>query len=481
MCTRRQFVKVAAAAPLLASRSIAQRRLGSVLNPQAPSTSPVRGGLSTLPSSPNFLVILTDDLGFGDVGFTGSKIKTPNLDKLAAGGAQFSQFYAGNPVCSPSRAAFLTGRYPTRMGIPDVLQAKDTYGLPDTETTIPEVLKSAGYVSGCIGKWHLGSLPPFLPTNRGFDSFYGVPYSNDMRPLPLMRNLTVQEPDTENDYLTQKYTSAAVDFIKANQKRPFFLYLAHNVPHVPLGASPAFKGKSDLGLYADAVEELDWSVGQVMQALDDCGITGNTLSVFTSDNGPWFQGSAGRLRGRKGQTYEGGVREPFVAYMPGVIQPGTAPAGFGSLMDLLPTFAGLANAPLPKLALDGINIWPLMTGTQPVDRQALLYFDSWNLQCARVGQWKLHVARYNSFPWVETPVEGRVNLPLAKPELYNIESDPAESYECGDAHPEIVKSIQDEIQTALLSFPAQVQTAWAATRARQAQPFSTGGVPAPLF
>jgi arylsulfatase len=464
MFNRRRFLQVATAAPFLAAQSVAQ------------------SNLSTLPSHPNFLVILTDDLGFGDVGFTGSKIKTPNLDKLASAGAQFSQFYAGNPVCSPSRAAFLTGRYPTRMGIPDVLQATDTYGLPDTETTIPEVLKPAGYVSACIGKWHLGSLPQFLPTNRGFDSFYGVPYSNDMVPLPLMRNLTVLEPNTNNDLLTQKYTTAAVEFIQANQNRPFFLYLAHNVPHVPLGASPAFKGKSDLGIYADAVEEMDWSVGQVMQALDDAGITRNTLSVFTSDNGPWFQGSAGRFRGRKGQTYEGGVREPFIAYMPGVIQPGTVPAGFGSLMDLLPTFAGLANAPLPSLPLDGISIWPMMTGERKsLGRVALLYFDSWNLQCARLGPWKLHVARYNSFPWVETPPEGRVNLPLVKPELYNIASDPAESYECGDAHPDIVKNIQEQIQTALLSFPAQVQTAWAATRARQTQPFSTGAVPAPVL
>jgi arylsulfatase A len=462
MFTRRRFVKVASAAPLLAARSFGQ------------------GFLSALPSHPNFLVILTDDLGFGDVGFTGSRIKTPNLDKLAAAGAQFSQFYAGNPVCSPSRAAFLTGRYPTRMGIPNVLYANDTYGLPTTETTIPEVLKPAGYVSACIGKWHLGSLHEFLPTNRGFDTFYGVPYSNDMRPLPLMHDLTVMEPDTDNDLLTQKYTNAAVQFIKANQNRPFFLYLAHNVPHVPVGASPAFKGKSDLGLYADAVEEMDWSVGQVMQALNDAGISGNTLSVFTSDNGPWFQGSAGRFRGRKGQTYEGGVREPFVAYMPGVITAGTAPAGFGSLMDLLPTFAGLANASLPKLPLDGIDIWPMMTGNQSsLEREALLYFDSWNLQCARVGPWKLHVARYNSYPWVEAPSEGRVNLPLPKPELYNIESDPEESYECGEAHPEVVKDIQGRILTALASFPAQVQTAWAATQARQTQPFSTGAVPAP--
>jgi arylsulfatase len=458
MLTRRWFLQAAAAAPILA----AQSRL------RAPR------------QHPNFLVILTDDLGFGDVGFTGSRIKTPNLDRLAAAGAQFSQFYSGNPVCSPSRAAFLTGRYPTRMGIPGVLFANDTYGLPTAETTIPQMLKPAGYTSACIGKWHLGSLPQFLPTNRGFDMFYGVPYSNDMRPLPMMYNLNVVETDTDNDLLTQKYTAAAVKYIQTNKDRPFFLYLAHNVPHQPLGASAAFKGKSDLGIYADAVEEMDWSVGQVMQALEDAGITRHTLSVFTSDNGPWFQGSAGRLRGRKAETYEGGVREPFIAYMPGTIPAGTAPAGFGSLMDLFPTFAGLASVPSPALPLDGINIWPMMTGKQStIDREALLYFDSWNLQCARLGPWKLHVARYNSLPWAEQPPEGRVNLPLVNPELFNIESDPEESYECSAAHPDVVKDIQERIQTALFSFPSQVQTEWALTRARQTQPFAPGAMPAP--
>jgi len=457
MYTRRWFLQAAAAAPVFAqSRSRAPRRL------------------------PNFLVILTDDLGFGDVGFTGSRIKTPNLDKLAAAGAQFSQFYAGNPVCSPSRAAFLTGRYPTRMGIPGVLYAHDTYGLPDTETTIAQMLKPAGYTSACIGKWHLGSLPQFLPTNRGFDMFYGVPYSNDMVPLPLMYNQDVVESSTNNDLLTQKYTAAAVKYIQANKDRAFFLYLAHNVPHPPLGASAAFKGKSELGLYADVVEEMDWSVGQVMQALQDAGIADDTLSVFTSDNGPWFQGSTGRLRGRKSETYEGGVREPFVAYMPNTIPAGTAPSGFGSLMDMLPTFAGLADVPLPALPLDGIDIWPMMTGKQSaIERQALLYFDSWNLQCARLGPWKLHVARYNSLPWAEQPPEGRINLPLVNPELYNIESDPEESYECSSAHPDVVKDIQNHIQTALFSFPARVQTEWALTRARQTQPVAPGAMPIP--
>jgi arylsulfatase len=392
------------------------------------------------------------------------------LDRLAGAGAQIKQFYSGNPVCSPSRAALLTGRYPTRMGIPNVILAKDTYGLPSSETTLAQTLRDAGYATGCIGKWHLGSLPEFMPTKRGFDEFFGVPYSNDMRPLPLLSNTTMMEKDTDNNYLTQKYTAAAVRFIQAHAEQPFFLYLAHNVPHAPVGSSPAFHGKSPLGPYADAIEELDWSVGQVVQALDSAGILEDTLCIFTSDNGPWALGSPGRLRGRKGETYEGGVREPFIAYWPGKIDGGRAPTGFASLMDLFPTFTALAGAHLPSQPLDGINIWPMLAGeAQSIDRAALLYFDSLNLQCARVRNWKLHIARCNALPWVEPPAEGRLNFPLAKPELYDVESDPEESYECSDAHPDVVKEIQTDIQRALLSFPGDVQSAWSQTQARAAK------------
>jgi arylsulfatase A len=424
-----------------------------------------RGRKSNQP--PNFVVVLTDDLGFADVGFNGSRIRTPNVDRLAGAGAQIRQFYSGNPVCSPSRAAFLTGRYPTRMGIPGVIFPNDANGLPSTETTLAQLLHQAGYVTGCIGKWHLGSRREFMPLSRGFDEFFGVPYSNDMRPLPLVHNGVVLETDTDNDFLTQKYTEAAVSFIQAHQDHPFFLYLAHNMPHVPLGASPQFRGQSPLGLYADAVEEMDWSVGRVVEALHDAELERQTLCIFTSDNGPWFQGSPGRLRGRKAETYEGGVREPFVAYMPGTIPAGTAPSGFASLMDLFPTFAGVAGAGLPAARLDGIDIWPMLTGAKSsLEREALLYFDGYNLQCARLGQWKLHVARYNSPPWTLSPVMGRLNMPLAKPELYDVENDPGESYECADAHPEVVKEIQDRMQAALASFPAAVHVEWAATKAR---------------
>jgi arylsulfatase A len=429
---------------------------------------------------PNIIVILTDDLGFGDVGFNGSKIVTTNLNSLASKGVTLQQFYSANPVCSPSRASLLTGRYPTRVGVPDIIFPTDNYGLHDDETTVAQMLSSAGYATICIGKWHLGSMVQFMPTNRGFGEFYGVPYSNDMSPLPLIHNLDVVEANTDNDWLTQKYTTAAVNFIAANKQRPFFMYLAHNVPHIPFGASPAFKGKSPLGPYADAVEELDWSVGQVIQALSDNGIERNTLAIFTSDNGPWFQGSPGRLRGRKGETYEGGMREPFIAYMPGTIPAGLQCSGVGSMLDLLPTFAAISGATLPGQPLDGINIWPLFTGDQTsIARDVLLYFDSWNIQCARLGPWKLHMARYNAFPWVEEPPEGRINLPLHRPELYNVELDPEEAYECGTAHLDIVDDIQNRVIAMLPSFPSRVQAAWADTQSLNSQYRPAGSLPVP--
>jgi arylsulfatase A len=455
LLSRRNFLKSTAAIPLLASRARAATR------------------------PPNIVLVLTDDLGFGDVGFNGSKINTVNINALAKQGMTISQFYSASPVCSPSRASLMTGRYPTRVGVPDIIFATDTYGMSTTETTMPQVLSSAGYSTMAVGKWHLGSLPQFLPTNRGFGEFYGVPYSNDMSPLPMLHNTDVVEADTDNNWLTQKYTVAAVNFIKANKAQPFFLYLAHNVPHVPVGVSPAFDGRSPLGRYADAVEELDWSVGKVVQTLADNGLTENTLVIVTSDNGPWFQGSPGRLRGRKGETYEGGMREPFVASMPGTIPAGLQCSGIASMMDLLPTFANLAGASWAGAPLDGINIWSMMTGAQAsITREPLLYFDSWNVQCARFGKWKLHMSRYNTMPWVPWPAGGRVNLPLKHVELYDIEADPEEAYDCASAHPAVVKDIVSRVAAMLPSFPAQVQAAWAETQARKSAEAPSGALPA---
>jgi arylsulfatase len=297
----------------------------------------------------------------------------------------------------------------------------------------------------------------------------------------MLHNTEVIEADTDNNWLTQKYTAAAEAFIRANRDQPFFLYLAHNVPHVPLGASPAFKGRSPLGPYADAVEELDWSVGKVVQTLEDNGLTQNTLVIITSDNGPWFQGSPGRLRGRKGETYEGGMREPFAAKMPGTIPAGLQCQGIGSMMDLLPTFASIAGASWSGPPLDGINIWSMMTGDQAsIAREPLLYFDSWNVQCARFGQWKLHLSRYNTLPFVPFPAGGRVNYPLLRPELYNLDLDPEESYDCAAAHPAVVKDLVDRVADMLPSFPVEVQRAWAETHARRTAIEPSGALPVPL-
>ncbi|MCE5311066.1 MAG: sulfatase-like hydrolase/transferase, partial [Acidobacteriales bacterium] len=265
---------------------------------------------------PNVVMIYADDLGYGDLACYGSRLSTPNLDRMASEGVRFTQFYSANPVCSPSRAALMTGRYPTRAGVPRVLFPRDTVGLPDSETTIAQVLNPRGYRTMCVGKWHLGHLPRFLPTNRGFDEYFGIPYSNDMRPRPLLHNTEVVEAEATLETLTPRYTEQAVRFIERSKGSPFFLYMPHTYPHIPLAASPRFRGKSPSGIYGDVIAELDWSVGEVLAALKKNGLDNNTLVMFSSDNGPWFLGSPGRLRGRKGSTYEGGVREPFIARFP---------------------------------------------------------------------------------------------------------------------------------------------------------------------
>ncbi len=422
---------------------------------------------------PNVVLILCDDLGFGDLHSYGSSIPTPNVDGMALEGVRFRQFYAASNVCSPSRAALMTGRYPTRVGVPDVLTSDATTGLSLSEKTIAEVLKPVGYSTMCVGKWHLGTLPQYLPTSRGFDSYYGIPYSNDQSPSILMQNTTVIESPVVLDTLTQRYTQQASSFIQSSKNSPFFLYMAHTFPHIPLAVSSAFKGKSGVGLYGDVVAEIDWSVGQVLQSLKDNGVDSNTLVLFTSDNGPWFLGSPGKLRGRKGSSYDGGVREPFIARFPGRIPAasssgrmaaGRVTGSVASTMDLLPTIAGLCGAPLPSAPMDGVNIWPVLSEQQPdVTHDIFLYFDSWNMQCARLGDWKLHVSRYNDFPWSPDPVGGRLNLPLPTPELYNLAEDPDESYDVAADNPDIVAKIQAGIQRLLPTFPAQVMTTWKAT------------------
>jgi arylsulfatase A len=349
-----------------------------------------------------------------------------------------------------------------------------------SETTMAQTVKAAGYSTMCVGKWHVGWAPQYLPTHRGFDQFFGIPYSSDMNPLPLMQNDQVIQADVSPDTLTQLFTQQAVSFINGakSNSSPFFLYLAYSTPHIPLMPSAAFKGASKQGAYADVVMEMDSGVGAVMQALKDNGIDGNTLVMFSSDHGPWYQGSAGGLRGRKSETWEGGMRAPFIARFPGQIQSGSWCTNMATALDILPTVARLTGAPQPGNPLDGNDIWPLLTGArQLADRQAFLYFDGWNLQCARLGPWKLHVARNNTPAWAPAPVGGAINLPLAAPELYNIDVDPGEASDCAADNPAMVAEITHHIAQLLPSFPVDVQNAWRNTMALPVQFTPTGALP----
>jgi arylsulfatase A-like enzyme len=378
--------------------------------------------------SPNFIIIFTDDQGFEDIGCFGSpKIKTPHLDKLAAEGRKFTSFYSANSVCSPSRASLLTGCYPVRVSIPGVLFPRHEIGLNPDEITIADLLKSKGYATSCIGKWHIGHKPKFLPTRQGFDSYYGIPYSNDMtidpeanlaadiklregftldrirneKPkkdfVPLMRNEEVIEYPCDQTTLTKRYTEEAVKFIEENKNKPFFLYLPHTMPHIPLFASEKFKGKSERGLYGDTIEEIDWSVGEIMKSLRDNNLDENTLVIYTSDNGPWKLkggrgGSAHPLRGFKFQTYEGGMRVPCIMHWKGKVLAGSSCDEIAATIDLLPTIAGLSGAALPNdRTIDGKDIWPLIAGKKGAQTPHEIYFfyKGNKLESARQGKWKL--------------------------------------------------------------------------------------------
>jgi arylsulfatase A len=433
-------------------------------------------------NTPNIVFILCDDLGFGDLSCYGSKIRTPNLDRMAAEGMRFTNFCSADPVCSPSRAALLTGRYPTRVGVPRVFFPQDKDGLNLDEKTLADILRARGYKTMCIGKWHLGRPTEYLPTNRGFDAYYGIPYSNDMTPRVLMRNTSVVEDNTSLDTLTKRYTEQAIGFIRDAKDSRFFLYLPHTFPHIPLGASAEFRGKSSQGLYGDVVEELDWSVGEILRTLKETGADDNTLVMFSSDNGPWYQGSPGKLRGRKNTTYEGGVREPFIARWPKHIPKGRVSDAVCSMMDVFPTVAKLCGAVLPEKPLDGLDIWPILTGRkQQLDRDPLLYFNVWDLQCARWGNWKLHVARHNTAAYVPAPPGGIHNYVLPKPELYNLAVDPDESYDVAPENPEVVARMQSRIAAMIATFPEPVQRAYAESKARAADPKTpVGAWPRPL-
>ena len=338
---------------------------------------------------PNFVILFADDLGYGDLGCYGHPtIRTPRLDHMAAEGMRLMQFYSAAPVCTPSRAALLTGRLAIRSGLCSdkrrVLFPASKGGLPADEVTLAEALRERGYATACVGKWHLGHLPRFLPTRNGFDHYFGLPYSNDMhgepvtesgglsQPLPLFRDEAVIESEPDQKLLTERYTGEAIRFIRdctaATPRRPFFLYLPYTMPHVPLAASEKFAGRSPRGLYGDAVETIDWSVGQILGTLRDAKIADNTLVIFTSDNGPWLLrrlngGSAGLLRDGKGSTWEGGMREPCIAWWPGKVPGGTTSQAIGSTLDLFPTIVKLAGGKLPTdRELDGFDLSQVLLG-----------------------------------------------------------------------------------------------------------------------
>lgn len=431
-------------------------------------------------ASPNFVVIFTDDQGYQDIGCFGSpNIKTPYLDQMAREGMKLTSFYVGSSVCTPSRAALLTGRYPLRYGMhKSVLFPRDKKGMPTSEETIAEVLKQKNYATGCIGKWHLGHLDPFLPMSQGFDMYYGIPYSNDMwlakdmkiaddivlndgftldrmlavagsrketkGMVPLMRGNSVIEFPANQATLTQRYTEEAVAFIEKNSENPFFLYFTPAMPHVPLFASEDFKGRSEGGLYGDAIEEIDWSVGQIMDALKANGLEENTLVVFTSDNGPWLAmgeegGSALPLRNGKGSTFEGGLRVPCIVKMPDRVPAGSVSHEIATAMDLLPTFAAMAGA-TPSAELDGKDISELLADpkVQTPHETFLYYHKAGFLSAIRMGDWKLIFER----PVAEGNKQfEQVNYPWSgmKPELYNLKDDMAESYNLASKFPERVQ------------------------------------------
>jgi len=428
--SRRQWLRQAGAAAL-----------GTAALPRMASAETAAG------RPPNIVVIFADDLGYGDLGCYGSEtIKTPRLDAMAAEGMRFTDFYVCSPVCSPSRAGLLTGRHPLRMGIGGVFFPASRNGMDTEEITMADVLGRQGYATACIGKWHLGHLPEYLPTRRGFDEYFGIPYSNDMDneergmpPIPLMRGEEIIEQPVDQTTLTKRYTEESIKFIEANRDRPFFLYLPHTMPHVPLYVSERFEGQSEAGLYGDVVEEMDWSTGAILDALKENGIDDNTLVIFTSDNGPWLTygdhgGSSGPLRMGKGSSFDGGVRVPCIARWPGRIPAGAVEQTPAWTVDFMPTFAGLAEAALPKdRVYDGQDIMPLLEGGDTMPERGLIFHEGTRVTAIRRGKWK-YKREYDSFIYGE-----RIQHEAL---LFDLEADIGETNNLIEEYPQIAADLE---------------------------------------
>ena len=419
---------------------------------------------------PNFIIIFTDDQGYGDLGSFGHPtLRTPHLDRMAAEGQRWTSFYSAASVCTPSRAGLLTARLPVRSGMTSnspidrrVLFPDSAGGLPASEITIAEALKPRGYATAAIGKWHLGHLPQYLPMRHGFDSYFGIPYSNDMDwtgpnvpqerrsktldpkieywNVPLMRDEKIIERPAQQSTLTRRYTDEAIAFVRRNRERPFFLYLAHSMPHMPLFPSGEFKGKSLRGRYGDVIEELDWNVGRLLDTLRQMQLDRQTLVVFTSDNGPWTVydqqgGSAGMLRGAKGGTFEGGMRVPAIFWWPGTIRSGVV-SDIGATLDLLPTFAAMAGVEVPRdRELDGYALTTALRGTGRSARETMIYYRGPTVFAVRHGAFKAHFftrSEYGTDPIV-------AHQP---PLLYNLEHDPSEKFDVAKEHPAVVAEIE---------------------------------------
>lgn len=414
---------------------------------------------------PNFIIIFTDDQGYGDLGIFGHpSIKTPNLDQMAMEGQKWTNFYVAANVCTPSRSALMTGRLPVRTGIYSnkrrVLFPDSDGGLPASENTIATLLKTSGYATKAIGKWHLGHLPAYLPTSHGFDSYFGIPYSNDMDRIndveakeafanpkyqyfnvPLMRDTEIVERPADQNTITKRYTEEAIEYIKENREKPFFIYLAHSLPHVPLFASKDFLGTSDRGLYGDVIEEIDWSVGEIVKTLKKEGLDQNTYVIFTSDNGPWLVykeqgGSSGGLFGGKGTSYEGGVRVPTIIWGPGNVKPGVVNQ-IGSTLDLLPTLCSLSDTQKPDDRIyDGYDLSSVLKGDFKSPREEMFYYHGDRLFAVRKGDYKLYFYQNNPLGYPEKIEK------LDTFQLFHLSHDPSERFDIAAENPEIIAEIE---------------------------------------